>query len=57
MLGPGGTIVEGTAGSTGISLALLARAKGYRCSIYMSDDMALEKSRLLEQLGADVVRV
>lgn len=57
LLRPGGTIFEGTAGSTGISLALLARAKGYKINIYMSDDMALEKSQLLETLGAKVLRV
>jgi cysteine synthase A len=56
-LGPGGTIVEGTAGSTGISLALLARARGYKCSIYMPDDMATEKSDTLRLLGAEVVRL
>eukprot|EP00040_Diaphanoeca_grandis_P043534 m.9584 g.9584 ORF g.9584 m.9584 type:complete len:402 (-) comp7809_c0_seq1:108-1313(-) len=53
----GGTIVEGTAGSTGISLALLARAKGYKCTIFMSDDMAHEKTEVLQRLGAQVVRV
>ncbi|KNC74216.1 hypothetical protein SARC_13230, partial [Sphaeroforma arctica JP610] len=42
-LTPGDTIYEGTSGSTGISLAMLARAKGYKCCIYMPDDAALEK--------------
>ncbi|KAF0684857.1 Aste57867_23202 [Aphanomyces stellatus] len=54
LLTPGGTIVEGTSGSTGISLALLARAKGYKCIIVMPDDQAKEKSMLLEQFGATV---
>lgn len=56
-LQPGGTLVEGTAGSTGISLALLARKCGYNCEIIMPDDMATEKSDLLVQLGATVHRV
>ncbi|KAH7156246.1 tryptophan synthase beta subunit-like PLP-dependent enzyme [Dactylonectria macrodidyma] len=53
----GDTIYEGTVGSTGISLATLARAKGYRAHIVMPDDMAMEKSDLLLQLGATVERV
>ena len=36
---------------------MLARARGYRCSIYMPDDMASEKSDTLKLLGADVVRL
>lgn len=56
-LQPGGTVVEGTAGSTGISLALLARARGYRCVIMMPDDMAAEKATMLRTLGAEVRRV
>lgn len=56
-LRPGGVIVEGTSGSTGISLAFVARARGYRCRIYMPDDQALEKSELLVKLGAEVERV
>ncbi|EDQ85267.1 uncharacterized protein MONBRDRAFT_12054 [Monosiga brevicollis MX1] len=56
-LKPGGTVIEGTAGSTGISLALLARARGYRCIIVMADDMAMEKEILLRTLGAEVHRV
>lgn len=53
----GDTIYEGTVGSTGISLATLARAKGYRAHICMPDDQALEKSDLLHHLGATVERV
>lgn len=53
----GGTVVEGTAGSTGISLALLCRARGYRCVIYMPDDIAMEKEIMLTALGAEVRRV
>ena len=57
LLRPGGTIIEGTAGSTGISLALLARARGYKCIIVMADDMAMEKELTLKTLGAQVHRV
>ncbi|KAG7390356.1 Conserved oligomeric Golgi complex subunit 2 [Phytophthora pseudosyringae] len=57
LLKDGGTIVEGTSGSTGISLSLMARARGYRCIIVMPDDQAKEKSQLLEQFGAEVVLV
>ena len=53
----GDTIYEGTVGSTGISLAALARARGYRCHICMPDDQAREKSDLLLHLGAVVERV
>lgn len=53
----GDTIYEGTVGSTGISLATLARARGYRCHICMPADVAIEKSELLTQLGATVERV
>lgn len=55
--GRGDTIYEGTVGSTGISLATLARARGYRAHICMPDDQALEKSDLLHHLGAAVERV
>ncbi|KAI1187669.1 cysteine synthase-like protein [Nemania serpens] len=55
--GRGDTIYEGTVGSTGISIAALARAKGYRAHICMPDDQALEKSDLLHHLGATVERV
>ncbi|CAI4219258.1 unnamed protein product [Parascedosporium putredinis] len=54
--GRGDTIYEGTVGSTGISLATLARAKGYRAHICMPDDMSREKSDLLVHLGAEVER-
>ncbi|KAI2641093.1 cysteine synthase-like protein [Xylaria nigripes] len=55
--GRGDTIYEGTVGSTGISIAALARAKGYRAHICMPDDQSLEKSNLLHHLGATVERV
>ncbi|KAK3740152.1 hypothetical protein QZH41_003818 [Actinostola sp. cb2023] len=53
-LKPGGTIVEGTAGNTGIGLAHICLAKGYQCIIYMPDNQAKEKTDLLQALGADV---
>jgi cysteine synthase len=53
-LKPGGTIVEGTAGNTGIALALLGNARGYRTIIVIPDDQSPEKFELLRVLGADV---
>ena len=55
--GRGDTIYEGTVGSTGISLATLARARGYKAHICMPDDQSVEKSTLLHHLGATVERV
>jgi cysteine synthase A len=56
-LEPGGTVVEGTAGNTGIGLAHVCNARGYRCLIVMPDNQSPEKYRLLETLGAEVHRV
>jgi len=53
-LEPGGTVVEGTAGNTGIGIAHICRARGYSCVIYMPDNQSREKSDILETLGADV---
>ena len=53
----GDTIYEATVGSTGISLAMLCRARGYGCHIIMPSDQSIEKSDLLEKLGAVVERV
>jgi len=53
----GSRIFEGTVGSTGISIATIARARGYDATIVMPDDVALEKVKALEALGADVERV
>jgi cystathionine beta-synthase len=54
-LAPGGTIVEGTSGNTGVGLALAAALKGYRCICTMPDKMSQEKVRLLKAYGAEVV--
>ncbi|MBK6422796.1 MAG: pyridoxal-phosphate dependent enzyme [Gemmatimonadetes bacterium] len=54
-LRPGGVIVEGTSGNTGVGLALAAALKGYRCIFTMPDKMSQEKVRLLKAYGAEVV--
>ena len=56
-LRPGGTIVEGTAGNTGIGLALVANALGYRTIIVMPDNQSPEKMDTLRALGAELVLV
>ncbi|RJT22490.1 cysteine synthase A [Chakrabartia godavariana] len=56
-LKPGGTIVEGTAGNTGIGLALVANAKGYKTIIVMPDTQSREKMDTLRALGAELVLV
>jgi cysteine synthase A len=56
-LPPNGTVVEGTAGNTGIGLAHVCNARGYRCVIVMPDNQSPEKYRLLETLGAEVHKV
>lgn len=57
LIKPGGTIVEGTAGNTGIGLAHVCRSKGYRCVIFMPDTQSQEKIDLLRMLGAEVYPV
>lgn len=56
-LAPGGIVVEGTAGNTGIGLAHVCNARGYRCVIVMPDNQSPEKYRLLAALGAEVHQV
>ncbi|MCC7002975.1 MAG: cystathionine beta-synthase [Gemmatimonadaceae bacterium] len=55
LLKPGGTIVEGTSGNTGVGLALAAALKGYKCIFTMPDKMSQEKVRLLKAFGAEVI--
>jgi cystathionine beta-synthase len=54
-LRPGGTIIEATAGNTGVGLAMVAAVKGYRCIFVLPDKMSSEKIALLKGYGAEVV--
>lgn len=54
-LKPGGTIVEGTSGNTGVALAITAALRGYKCIFTMPDKMSQEKVRLLKAFGAEVI--
>ncbi|MEN9833874.1 MAG: hypothetical protein RL011_67, partial [Pseudomonadota bacterium] len=54
LLGPGGTVVEGTAGNTGIGLAHVAQARGYKTIIVIPETQSLEKMEYLRALGAEV---
>ncbi|MEE1877345.1 cysteine synthase A [Altererythrobacter litoralis] len=56
-LKPGGTVVEGTAGNTGIGIALVANARGYKTVIVMPDNQSQEKMDTLRALGAELVLV
>lgn len=55
ILKPGGTIIEGTSGNTGMGLALVAAVKGYRCIFTMPDKQSKEKMDILRAMGAEVV--
>jgi len=55
LLGPGGVIVEGTSGNTGVGLAVVAAVRGYRCIFTIPDKMSTEKISLLRAYGAEVV--
>jgi cystathionine beta-synthase len=55
LLKPGGTIIEGTSGNTGMGLALTAIAKGYKCIFTMADKQSKEKIDILKAVGAEVI--
>jgi cystathionine beta-synthase len=55
LLRPGGTIIEATAGNTGVGLAMVGAVKGYRCIFVLPDKMSAEKVALLKAYGAEVV--
>jgi cysteine synthase A len=53
-LGPGATLVEATSGNMGISLAMIAAVRGYRCVLVMPEDMSIERRRIMHAYGAHV---
>lgn len=55
LLRPGATIVEATSGNTGISLAMLSAARGYRCMLVMPEDASMGRKLLLRSYGAELV--
>jgi cystathionine beta-synthase len=54
-LKPGGTIIEGTSGNTGMGLALAACVKGYKCIFVTTDKQSKEKADILKAVGAEVI--
>jgi cysteine synthase len=55
VLGAGAVIVEATSGNTGISLAMIAAVRGYRCVLVMPEDMSMERRYVLRAYGAEIV--
>jgi cysteine synthase A len=55
VLAPGATLIEATSGNTGISLAMIAAGRGYRCLLVMPEDMSMERRYLLKAYGAEIV--
>lgn len=55
LLRPGGTIIEATAGNTGVALALVAAVRGYRCIFVLPDKMSADKVNLLRAYGSEVI--
>ena len=55
LLSPGATIVEPTSGNTGLALAMVCAARGYRCVLTMPETMSVERQKMLAHLGAEVV--
>jgi cysteine synthase len=54
-LRPGATIIEATSGNTGISLAMIAAVRGYRCIVVMPEDMSITRRHILRAYGAEIV--